>query len=601
MPELADPPTPAVPAADAPPRPAAAIPRLGAAGLFVGGIWLLMTASTLAFVGRYAIDAPFLDEWDFLPALTAEAPDVPGWLWTQHNEHLLPVPRLIYWALGRLTGWDFRAGAYVTLAALAGLALACVLTARRLRGHVSYADAFFPLALLHIGQFENLLWGYQLGFGLSVLLVGLMLQVIVRTSLEPYSWRAVGLTAVCLPLLPLCGMHAFVYLPPLALWLILVGWHGCGHATPGGRRRGAALLAVVVLSFGVTAATFLGYHWPGDHPAPPDALAVARVAAQVLATGAGWPGVAAWPGSGFVVVGLLAAAALLALRVALGQRAERLRALGLVLFLAGGFGLALGIGWGRASFGPTAGFAGRYFTLALPPLCALYFVAALYGGRLLGGFVPMALFAGACALAPANHNFGTEQGGLLRHQVLAFHADLKAGMPASVLARRYTGVLHPSPEAISRGLLGLHRLGVRDYAAGVRPDEPLVSIPMDARAARLTRAAWDGGSAYGRGADSSLDYFLPAPRPVEGIRLRCRYTPPPAGTPCFSLFWKSSPADADEHEQHVFLNPQTGEGECDVLFWPAGPVASFRLVPDIVRPWACEVSGLELLLGDSGR
>ena len=44
------------------------------------------------------------------------------------------------------------------------------------------ADAFFPLALLHLGHHANLLWGWQVQFVLSTVLAGGLLLLIVSGS-----------------------------------------------------------------------------------------------------------------------------------------------------------------------------------------------------------------------------------------------------------------------------------------------------------------------------------------------------------------------------------------------------------------------------------
>src|SRR5438309_3316190 len=57
----------------------------------------------------------------------------------------------------KISGGDFRIGMVANTLMLAGLCLAMILTARRIRGgQTRLADAFFPLALLHLGHWENM-------------------------------------------------------------------------------------------------------------------------------------------------------------------------------------------------------------------------------------------------------------------------------------------------------------------------------------------------------------------------------------------------------------------------------------------------------------
>src|SRR4051794_7533696 len=71
-------------------------------------VWAAFTAGAVAFVATLGTNAPYADEWEFVPALVGEEPALP-WLWQQHNEHRLPLPRAIFLALFTITH-DFRAG-----------------------------------------------------------------------------------------------------------------------------------------------------------------------------------------------------------------------------------------------------------------------------------------------------------------------------------------------------------------------------------------------------------------------------------------------------------------------------------------------------------
>ena len=61
-------------------------------------------------------NAPYADEWEFVPALVGAEPALP-WLWQQHNEHRMVLPRAVYLLLFKLTH-DFRAGMLVQVAML---------------------------------------------------------------------------------------------------------------------------------------------------------------------------------------------------------------------------------------------------------------------------------------------------------------------------------------------------------------------------------------------------------------------------------------------------------------------------------------------------
>ena len=65
---------------------------------------------------RNGVDVPVLDEWDGTAPLFEKMADGSlgfGDFYAQHNEHRIFFPRLIFFALGRLTHWDIRAELWV--------------------------------------------------------------------------------------------------------------------------------------------------------------------------------------------------------------------------------------------------------------------------------------------------------------------------------------------------------------------------------------------------------------------------------------------------------------------------------------------------------
>src|SRR5271166_2822335 len=112
-------------------------------------LWLFMTVAGLGLVARYGSNVPSWDEWDIVPTMTGVQPITLEWLWSQHNEHRIPVPRLVMLALFRIFGDDFRVGMYFNVLSMAALALGLIYVARRIRGRTALVDTFFPLILLN--------------------------------------------------------------------------------------------------------------------------------------------------------------------------------------------------------------------------------------------------------------------------------------------------------------------------------------------------------------------------------------------------------------------------------------------------------------------
>jgi hypothetical protein len=206
------------------------------AAVFVWGTWAGMLVLGLGFVLLYGSNVPYWDDWDMVPYMTGDLPVTPGWLWAQHNEHRIALPKLLFLGLYRAGGNDLRLCMVYSVLALGLVAAAMILAMRLRRGYTLAFDALFPLVLLHLGQPQNLLWAFQLGFITGTLLVALLLALMVLGPTAGGSTRLVGIAVLTL-LLPLCGANALAFVPGLALWL------GCGCGCPRGGTADAWPLA----------------------------------------------------------------------------------------------------------------------------------------------------------------------------------------------------------------------------------------------------------------------------------------------------------------------------------------------------------------------
>lgn len=437
--------------------------------LFVGLVWLSMLLVALGCVVRYGRNAPLSEDWTAVPALTGNETSFPMWLWSQNNEHRLPLPRLIHLASLEISGGDFRAGMVLNIVLLAALAAACILVARRLRGgQTTYTDAFFPLLLLHLGNWENLLWSWQLQFVVSVVLITTLVLVLVKRegALSP---RASILAGVALALLPFTGASGLVLVPFFAVWLsyeFLIRWRsrpsdGVWHAW--------FLLGCCVLSVLVCALYFLGYERPTWNPPSGGLLATLKTTTGLLVMGLG-PGVRrSWEFStAFVGAVLLGAAGVTIMAVRRADRTQRHRTFGvLVAFLALG-ALGLAMGWGRSGLVPTAGLPQRYVLLAAPMLILVYFAWELYGAASLRRWVHAGIMSSLVLLLPLNTSAGFEWRDWYIAGMTSFERDVSAGVPVPVLARDHRDFLmHWSEPTLAANLemLCQDRLGPFDDLA----------------------------------------------------------------------------------------------------------------------------------------
>jgi len=417
--------------------------------VIVWTIWSLMLFAALFFVATWGHDLPFGDDFALARAFTGVQPVTLEWLWSQHNEHRLFLPRLALLASYKVTGSPFLAIMYFDVLALGAAAFLLICVARRLRGSIAYADAIFPVALLHWGHWENLIWSIQVSYVLPSVLVFILLAVIVLKG-NALSLGSGILAGTCLLSLPLCMASGLPFVPPLACWLGYWGVRLWRSGRPHGRRDGAVLLALAVAAVALCAFYFVGLKMHPNQALNPGLWASLLATVRFLCMSLGIVGRQLWPVSAWLWLPL---AALSVAGVMFAYRKlprERLRLVGLVLFLAGVLALAGGIGWGRARFGSAAGTATRYALLALPILFWSYFVFLVYGGRM-NRALTGTMAALVCGLLYLHMTAGLEQAERTRYNTLKqFERDLREGTPWLTLAKSYSqkgagGILTDTP------------------------------------------------------------------------------------------------------------------------------------------------------------
>jgi hypothetical protein len=388
--------------------------------------WAAFTLAAVAFVGLAGTNAPYADEWEFVPVLVGHEPPVP-WLWRQHNEHRFPLPRLIYLGLFALTH-DFRAGMLLQVAMLAALALYLMRLADRLRGRPSGADLFFPVSLLHIGHWENFVMGYQICFALFAVLATALAVVALRTTREN-SFRSGLAAGVLLVLLSLTGGSGLAVTVPVSGWIAFLA---VGVWRSGGKGRGLLLFVFAVVPLAYLGAYFVDYRKPPGHPdLSTDPVRVVGVTAQVLAVSFGMGLSAVWwlVCPGLVAVGGGTVARLI--RRANREPGEWPATAGLVAVAAGVTGVAVAIGMGRAGLSADAGLWSRYSLLTWPLLAATYLVWVRADRR----WVPILLCATAALALPGNLAVGAICGAAVKSEYSAVEADNAAGLsPEQIVA-----------------------------------------------------------------------------------------------------------------------------------------------------------------------
>lgn len=554
--------------------------------------WGAMTAGLLAFTAAYGADLPTWDEWANAEVIAGAKPLTASWLWSQHNEHRIPLPRLVSVSLARITGVDYRAPQVFNALALSASALILILAARRQRGGSSYADVFMPLLLAHIGHFGNVLYPFQVQFTISTLLACAVLGWLACLKRDrPFGKGGAIGAGLALILLPLCGANGVALVPALA-----IGIFGLVFARRGREPSGlsAWLVASAVLALAISIATFVGYHRVKDHDLGAGIRQGLIVGVQVLANGWGPVADAAWPASGWVVGGIAVAmvAALWGARKRSGGAAW-----GLLVFAGGFLSLALGLGMGRAGLGDRVGFVPRYVSLLAPLYCAAFLAFGLVPRRGTGQFGQFALAFAAAVLLWPNAAEGIARGREFVATRDAFLHDLNRGEPPYQLIAKYGSWLHPSHEELARLMPILRDARIAPFDRLVH-DPPMREIPVTVAPARVMIQGSNGDYQV-TGVDPHLIYVLPEPRMVCGIRFRYSHRNEAGSSAHFQCLWRDTKAPGPGGRYFLWYLP-TGEDR-RMTVWTDAVLDEIRIQPDNQR---CDfrISDLVLLVpeGDPG-
>jgi hypothetical protein len=431
---------------------------------FVWLVWAMTLASILVSIARDGRNIPFEEDWLMVAPMTGHEPDLPRWLWSQNSEHRLPLPRLVNLALLRATG-DFRSTMVFDALALGAVAAAMILVARSLRsGRTSVVDAFFPLLLLHLGNWDNLVWGWQIQFVLpTVVVCALLLIIVARPTLPTPGVTVAG--ALALLCLPLSGANGLLFTPTLAGWFAYTAWVRRRGYPPDRRVGGWVPAGAALLATLLCAVYFIGYESSPWNVPSPSLRATLETTDKFLALSVGPAAAKAWLLFG-VVVPLILLTSLGVLAAARRRwEDERLRIVGLLAFLAAFALLALAVGWGRAGRAAATGrMPTRYVLLAAPGLCAAYFTLLLFGTEWMRRAGPAALALLVALLFPFNTRVGMGRRDWFGAGMAGFERDLASGASSALLARRHHAfMLHWDESLMVVGLLQLHEAGIGPF------------------------------------------------------------------------------------------------------------------------------------------
>jgi hypothetical protein len=406
--------------------------------------FLLVAAIALVVVTRFGYRYPYSDDWDLVvPALDGEhAVELP-WLWAQHNEHRLPLPKLALIAADAVTHGDFRGGPVANWLLLVAAALLAWRALRRgTHGAPWWAAA--TVAAIALNPSNNAFrWGVELQFVASAVLMMLAIWATMTTPPEaaPRAWR-VGVVGLASLLLPLTGGNGVLFAVAAIAGTVFVGL----RATSAAARAIAALC--VALGVALVAGYFVGYRSPPNHESlgASSVVQLAVVFAHLL--------VAPFGPYASRLIALTAPAALLAigLAVALLWRAVRDHRVtptafaGVLVALSGTLLVFGAIALGRGARGWPAGLETHYASLGIPLWLALCAGLVAAGARLLPAAIGVVATAGILVALPIGP---PPPYVALGH---SFRPEWCAGASTDVLAHRYIALFYyvdtPESQAI---------------------------------------------------------------------------------------------------------------------------------------------------------
>lgn len=189
----------------------------------IWGTWAVLLILPLTQTIRWGNPYPYSDEFALIPYAIGENPVSASWLWQQHTDHRIPLPKALWVATLRISNLDFRFCVLLNILLLGATAAFMLFTLRRLRHHYSIWDLSLLFLFFNLG-FLLFRWGFSLPFLSSTLLLcstgcALMLAFSSDKSMQA-KWLL--LASVSMVAQPLCGMNGLVSGVIMALAVIFL-------------------------------------------------------------------------------------------------------------------------------------------------------------------------------------------------------------------------------------------------------------------------------------------------------------------------------------------------------------------------------------------
>ena len=337
--------------------------------VLVIGTFAMCLIRLVGFVQANAVDVLCEDQWDFLHPLFDGRGPWSCFFW-QHGPHRQGLGGLVDWFLFNATAWDVRAEAWAAVAVLSLATAAAIALAARLRGHLSWSDAAFPLLLLGPIHWETMVFTPNLAHSILPLLFTVSLA---------YAWGPAG------PVARVLGVGVFGTLTlftgygscgaPVTIGLALALWLRPGTGETSVNRR-QIMLILGMLALAMVAFAH-GYHWDRGTPwrFMPNWWDYPRFCALMFTSLIGWREISAGAAIvGFAILGFVVTA-FVAAAITIWRRNTDPRARAVLTLTGTSLLYAALSAFGRLSITLQAAFMWRYVTLMMPAVCGLALAA----------------------------------------------------------------------------------------------------------------------------------------------------------------------------------------------------------------------------------
>jgi len=221
------------------------------------GISAAFALAVLVYIAVYGVNVPYWDDWEFVSLLKAYGAG-DHWvakLYAQHNEHRFLFPKLLFLALAKLTSWNLKAEMVAGwLISCAGFYIVWLLMKRSgIRGGLCML--LVPCVYFNLGQWENILWGWQVTLYMMLFFVLAAVYLLSGVSQKPANLLPAALAGCAASFSFINGLLVW----PVGLVQILL--------TPDAWPKRLGYSAVWAVSGGaVWALYFRGYVRPAQHP-----------------------------------------------------------------------------------------------------------------------------------------------------------------------------------------------------------------------------------------------------------------------------------------------------------------------------------------------